>query len=116
MLSSVLKSKRAIEAHIAIMRAFVKLRKMLASNDDLKRKLMAMERKYDSQFKVVFDAIKQLINVCPVTVIRMLKFVIASVSEAISSLCNKGDCRVAGACPERNEWVPRNDKRNGKGR
>jgi len=62
MLSGVLKSKRAIEAHIAIMRAFVKLRKMLASNDDLKRKLMAMERKYDSQFRVVFDAIKQLMT------------------------------------------------------
>ncbi len=62
MLSSVLKSKRAIDVNIAIMRAFVKLRKMLASNDELKRKLMAMERKYDSQFKVVFDAIKQLMT------------------------------------------------------
>ncbi|VAX15804.1 Putative DNA-binding protein [hydrothermal vent metagenome] len=62
MLSSVLKSKRAIEVNIAIMRAFVKLRKMLASNDELKRKLAAMERKYDSQFKVVFDAIKQLMT------------------------------------------------------
>ncbi len=62
MLSSVLKSKRAIEVNIAIMRAFVKLRKMLASNEELKRKLAAMERKYDSQFKVVFDAIKQLME------------------------------------------------------
>jgi hypothetical protein len=62
MLSSVLKSKRAIDVNIAIMRTFVKLRKMLASNEGLKRKLAVMERKYDSQFKVVFDAIKLLMK------------------------------------------------------
>ena len=117
MLSSVLKSKRAIEENIAIMRAFVKVRKMLASNDELKRKLAAMERKYGSRFKAVFDAIKQLIRDYLITAICLLKFVIASASEAISSLCNKGDCRVAGACPEPftevqdklREWAPRND-------
>ena len=60
MLSSVLKSERAIEVNIAIMRAFVQLRQMLASNADLARKLEDMEKKYDEQFKVVFDAIRAL--------------------------------------------------------
>jgi hypothetical protein len=60
MLSSVLKSERAIEVNIAIMRAFVRLRQMLASNEELARKLEEMEKKYDEQFKVVFDAIRAL--------------------------------------------------------
>jgi len=60
MLSSVLNSERAIHANIAIMRAFVKLREMLATHKDLARKLVEMEKKYDAQFKVVFDAIRQL--------------------------------------------------------
>jgi len=60
MLSSVLKSPRAIYANIEIMRAFVRLRRLLASNEDLARKLDALEKKYDKQFKVVFDAIRQL--------------------------------------------------------
>ena len=63
MLSSVLKSKRAIEVNIAIMRAFAKLREMLSTHEDLRRKVEAMEKKYDRQFKVVFDAIKQLIDI-----------------------------------------------------
>lgn len=60
MLSSVLRSKRAIQVNIEIMRAFVRLRKILASHAELARKLEALEKKYDSQFKVVFDAIRQL--------------------------------------------------------
>ncbi len=60
MLSSVLRSPRAVQVNIAIMRAFVRLREMLLSNADLARKLADLERKYDSQFKVVFDAIRQL--------------------------------------------------------
>ena len=60
MLSSVLKSKRAVHVNIEIMRAFVKLREMLASHKDLALKLAEMEKKYDSQFKVVFDAIREL--------------------------------------------------------
>ncbi len=60
MLSSVLKSKRAVKVNIEIMRTFVKLREMLASNAQLARKLNALERKYDTRFKVVFDAIRQL--------------------------------------------------------
>src|SRR5262249_26224726 len=62
MLSSVLKSKRAVEVNIAIMRAFVQLREMLASHKDLARKLAEMEKKYDAQFKVVFDAIRELMT------------------------------------------------------
>lgn len=62
MLSSVLKSKRAVQVNIEIMRAFVKLREMLASHKDLALKLAEMEKKYDSQFKVVFDAIRELMS------------------------------------------------------
>jgi len=60
MLSSVLRGKRAIQVNIEIMRAFVKLRKILASHVELARELEALEKKYDSQFKVVFEAIRQL--------------------------------------------------------
>lgn len=60
MLSSVLNSSRAVSVNIEIMRAFVRLRKLLASHEDLARKLDALEKKYDSQFKLVFDAIRQL--------------------------------------------------------
>ena len=61
MLSSVLRSPRAVEVNIAIMRTFVQLRRLMDSNRELARKIDAMERKYDEQFTVVFDAIKQLI-------------------------------------------------------
>jgi hypothetical protein len=60
MLSSVLRSKRAVQVNIEIMRAFVRLRRILASHADLARKLDALEKKYDAQFKIVFDAIRQL--------------------------------------------------------
>jgi hypothetical protein len=60
MLSSVLRSPRAVQVNIAIMRAFVKLRGLLASHRDLARRLNEMENKYDKQFKVVFDAIRSL--------------------------------------------------------
>jgi ORF6N domain len=60
MLSSVLNSERAILVNIEIMRAFVKLRQMLASNAELSRRLEELESKYDKQFGVVFDAIRQL--------------------------------------------------------
>ena len=61
MLSSVLNSERAIQVNIQIMRAFVSLRRLLASNRDLARRLIELERKYDSQFKAVFDAIRELL-------------------------------------------------------
>lgn len=60
MLSSVLRSKKAIQVNIEIMRAFVRLREILATHKDLARKLEEMEKKYDAQFKIVFDAIRQL--------------------------------------------------------
>jgi len=60
MLSNALRSKRAVLVNIEIMRAFVQLRQMLASHADLARKLAALERKYDAQFKSVFDAIRAL--------------------------------------------------------
>jgi len=62
MLSSVLNSDRAIQVNIQIMRTFTKLREMLLAHKDLKRKIEDMEKKYDYQFKIVFDAIKQLLE------------------------------------------------------
>lgn len=62
MLSSVLNSERAVQVNIQIMRTFTKLREMLASHKELRKKIEAMEKKYNQQFKVVFDAIKQLIE------------------------------------------------------
>lgn len=61
MLSSVLRSQRAVEVNIAIMRTFVQLRRLMDSNRDLARRIEAMEMRYDEQFSAVFDAIKQLI-------------------------------------------------------
>lgn len=61
MLSSVLRSQKALDVNIAIMRTFVQLRKLLESNKGLEKQILAMEQKYDQQFKVVFDAIKRLI-------------------------------------------------------
>lgn len=62
MLSAVLNSDRAIETSIAIMKAFVRLRELMSTHKDLARKLDEMEMKYDHQFKVVFDAIRQLMK------------------------------------------------------
>jgi len=62
MLSSVLKSERAIEANIAIMRAFVQMRRMMATHEGLRKKIQEMESKYDEQFQLVFEAIRQLLE------------------------------------------------------
>jgi len=62
MLSSVLHSDRAAKVNIEIVRTFVRLRRLLATHEDLARKLAALERRYDDQFKVVFDAIRQLME------------------------------------------------------
>jgi phage regulator Rha-like protein len=62
MLSGVLNSDRAIRVNVQIMRAFVQLRKMLLTNADLRRKIERMEKKYDKQFAIVFQAIKQLLE------------------------------------------------------
>ncbi len=65
MLSSVLHSSRAIQVNIAIMRAFVRLRQMLSAHADLARKLAELEGKYDKPFRVVFDALRELMNPAP---------------------------------------------------
>ena len=62
MLSGILNSDRAISVNIAIMRTFVQLRTLLETNKDLARKIEEMESKYDKQFQIVFEAIKQLIS------------------------------------------------------
>jgi len=62
MLSSVLNSERAVQVNIEIMRTFVRLRRMLASHAELARKLEALEKRYDAQFKIVFDAIRELMR------------------------------------------------------
>lgn len=62
MLSSVLRSKRAVHVNIEIMRAFVRLRQFLSAHKELKQKLEEMEMKYDEQFQVVFEAIRQLMT------------------------------------------------------
>ena len=65
MLSSVLRSRRAIDVNIAIMRAFVHLRELLATHEDLARRIEALERRYDGKFTVVFDAIRELMSPSP---------------------------------------------------
>ena len=62
MLSSVLNSKRAIQVNIQIIRTFTKLRELIASNKELREKIEKLENKYDQQFKVVFDAIRKLLE------------------------------------------------------
>jgi hypothetical protein len=62
MLSSVLRSARAVRVNIEIMRAFVRLRRMLETHVELARKLSELEQRYDEQFKVVFDAIRELMT------------------------------------------------------
>ena len=74
MLSSVLRSKRAVQVNIEIMRAFVRLRRMLQSHADLARKLAALERKYDRQFKIVFDAIREIMAPDPPPPRRQIGF------------------------------------------
>jgi hypothetical protein len=65
MLSSVLNSAKAVQVNIQIMRTFVRLRQLMASNAELAQKIDALEKKYDGQFTVVFEAIRQLVT--PVT-------------------------------------------------
>ena len=76
MLSSVLRSQRAIQVNIEIMRAFVRLRQMMASNAQLARTLAELENKYDAEFKVVFDAIRQLLMAPPEAKKRKIGFLV----------------------------------------
>lgn len=72
--SSVLGSERAINVNIAIMRAFVRLRALVASHQELARKLDELEQKYDARFSAVFDAIRQLMEPVPVPLKRRIGF------------------------------------------
>ncbi|MBU1998342.1 MAG: ORF6N domain-containing protein [Candidatus Omnitrophota bacterium] len=74
MLSGVLNSNRAIAVNIQIMRAFTQLRRMLLTNTGLRRKIEAMEKKYDRQFAIVFQAIKQLLEPAPLPVKKPIGF------------------------------------------
>ena len=74
MLSSVLNSERAVQVNIAIMRAFVRLREMVGSNKELATKLEALEKKYDGQFRVVFQAIRKLMQPPSSTTSRRIGF------------------------------------------
>ena len=74
MLSSVLKSKQAVQVNVEIMRAFVRLREILGTHKDLARKLEQLEKKYDHQFKIVFDAIRELMRPPPVPLKRKIGF------------------------------------------
>jgi hypothetical protein len=74
MLSGVLHSKRAVQANIQIMRAFIQLKRMLLTNVDLRRKIEEMERKYDRQFSIVFQAIKQLLEPPPAKEKKIIGF------------------------------------------
>lgn len=62
MLSSVLNSEKAVQVNIQIMRTFTKLRQMLSTHEELKKKIESIEKKYDAQFRIVFDAIKEIIT------------------------------------------------------
>jgi ORF6N domain len=86
MLSTVLNSERAIQVNIEIMRAFVRLREMIATHKELARKLEPLEKRYDAQFKVVFDAIRELMKP-PESKKRKIGFL---VKERTSSPIRKG--------------------------
>ena len=75
MLSSVLHSKRAVQVNIEIMRAFVRLRGLVARDQELSRRLDALESRYDRQFKAVFDAIRELMTPPPPAPKRRIGFV-----------------------------------------
>ena len=62
MLSTVLRSERAVQVNIAIMRAFVELRRAVATNEELRKRIEQLERRYDAKFEVVFSAIKQMLE------------------------------------------------------
>jgi len=74
MLSGVLHSKRAVQVNIQIMRAFIQLKRMLLTNAELRRKIDEMERKYDKQFAIVFQAIKQLLEPAPAKEKKIIGF------------------------------------------
>jgi len=89
MLSSVLKSKRAVQVNIEIMRAFVRLRRMLSVHKDLERKLTDLEQKYDEQFRIVFEVINQLMTP-PAKPRKKIGFVVKEKKAAYGKKVGKG--------------------------
>jgi len=81
MLSSVLRSKRAIAVNVEIMRVFVRLRQFMKTHADLARKLQELEAKYDRHFAVVFDAIRKLMEPAPVRTKRRIGFIASADSD-----------------------------------
>jgi hypothetical protein len=78
MLSSVLRSSRAVAVNIQIMRAFVKIRRVLSTHKELARKLDDLEKQYDHQFAIVFDAIRQLMTPPPAVKKRRIGYIVSS--------------------------------------
>ena len=74
MLSGVLQSPRAVAVNVEIMRAFVRLRRLIDSHETLAERLQLLERRYDSQFKIVFDAIREIMNPQPPPAKRRIGF------------------------------------------
>jgi len=107
MLSSVLRGPRAVQVNIGIMRAFVELRRMLASSEELSRRLDALEAKYDDQFQVVFGAIRQLMSPTPKAARRAIGFAATPDGGEPSSRAKKAaerqSSRLLRARPERSE-------------
>lgn len=73
MLSSVLNNDRAVEVNIAIIRTFIKMRAMISANKELSERLNQLERKYNAQFKVVFNSIRELIDTKPKLIVEPSK-------------------------------------------
>ena len=73
MLSSVLNSERAVDVNIAIVRTFIKMRQMISANKELSERLNKLEKKYDAQFRVVFNSIRELIDTKPKLIIEPVK-------------------------------------------
>lgn len=71
MLSGILRGKRAVEANIAIMRTFVKVRELMNNSRDLADKINALEKRYDAQFKVIFNSIRELIKKSPKNLVEV---------------------------------------------
>jgi len=90
MLSSFLRSERAVHVNIAIMRAFVRLRRLMVSHEHLTRNIIAMERKYDAQFKVGFDAIRELMKPASKSV-RNIGFVVPDLTARIEPASKSSD-------------------------
>ncbi len=89
MLSSVLRSTRAVQVNVAIMRTFVRLREMLATHEELRRKIDAMEKQYDARFQAIFATIRQMLET-PVPAKKSIGFHAKLELTAKSAQTNKG--------------------------